>query len=163
MTDKELYKQTFSHLHAPGTRIQEAGTMKIGKIRKSLAIGAAAAALMATAAGAANVATDGQLFENVKVFFVGDYTVGEDGSYNYTATDKDGNEIHVSVETGENVDGQEVEYTVSTTEDGENVAVENRGSINVEVEGAAPDSFVVVSEDTGDVLAVQSQPVEDAE
>ena len=49
---KELYKQTFSHLHASGNAFQEAGQMKTGRIRKSLVIGAAAAALMATAAGA---------------------------------------------------------------------------------------------------------------
>ena len=39
---KELYKQTFSHLHASGNAFQEAGQMKTGRIRKSLVIGAAA-------------------------------------------------------------------------------------------------------------------------
>ena len=69
---KELYKQTFSHLHASGSAFQEAGQMKTGRIRKSLVIGAAAAALMATAAGAANAATEGALLESIRVVFTGE-------------------------------------------------------------------------------------------
>ena len=67
---KELYKQTFSHLHASGNAFQEAGQMKTGRIRKSLVIGAAAAALMATAASAANAATDGAFFAHILSFTI---------------------------------------------------------------------------------------------
>lgn len=67
MTDKELYKATFAHLHASGSETrQEARHMKQGHIRKGVVV-AAAAALTVTAAGAANVATDGALLESIRV------------------------------------------------------------------------------------------------
>ena len=82
---KELYKQTFSHLHASGNAFQEAGRMKTGRIRKSLVIGAAAAALMATAASAANAATDGAFFAHILSFTI---PGGVDNvSYNDDGTD----------------------------------------------------------------------------
>ena len=73
MTDKELYKATFAHLRASGSGTrQEERRMKHGHIRKGAVVAAAAAALTVTAAGAANVATDGALLENIRVMFTGD-------------------------------------------------------------------------------------------
>ncbi|MBC5724465.1 hypothetical protein H8S45_03135 [Agathobaculum sp. NSJ-28] len=95
---KELYKQTFSHLHASGSAFQEAGQMKTGRIRKSLVIGAAAAALMATAAGAANAATEGALLESIRVVFTGEVDsmqTNPDGSVTYKVKGEDGSDISV--------------------------------------------------------------------
>ena len=75
MTDKELYKATFAHLRASGSGTrQEERRMKHGHIRKGAVVAAAAAALTVTAAGAANVATDGALLENIRVMFTGEVT-----------------------------------------------------------------------------------------
>ena len=79
---KELYKQTFSHLHASGSAFQEAGQMKTGRIRKSLVIGAAAAALL----------------ESIRVVFTGEVDsmqTNPDGSVTYKVKGEDGSDISV--------------------------------------------------------------------
>ncbi|WP_306487646.1 hypothetical protein, partial [Agathobaculum sp.] len=65
--------------------------MKQGHIRKGVVV-AAAAALTVTAAGAANVATDGALFESIRVVFTGEVTdtqVNPDGSTTYSVKGED--------------------------------------------------------------------------
>ena len=101
MTDKELYKATFAHLRASGSGTrQEERRMKHGHIRKGAVVAAAAAALPVTAAGAANVATDGALLENIRVMFTGEVTdtqLNPDGSTTYSIKGDDGSDIEVTL------------------------------------------------------------------
>ena len=101
MTDKELYKATFAHLRASGSGTrQEERRMKHGHIRKGAVVAAAAAALTVTAAGAADVATDGALLENVRVMFTGggtDTQLNPDGSTTYSIKGDDGSDIEVTL------------------------------------------------------------------
>lgn len=101
MTDKELYKATFAHLRASGSGTrQEERRMKHGHIRKGAVVAAAAAALTVTAAGAANVATDGALLENIRVMFIGEVTdtqLNPDGSTTYSIKGDDGSDIEVTL------------------------------------------------------------------
>lgn len=101
MTDKELYKATFAHLRASGSGTrQEERRMKHGHIRKGAVVAAAAAALTVTAAGAANVATDGALLENIRVMFTGEVTdtqLNPDGSITYSIKGDDGSDIEVTL------------------------------------------------------------------
>ena len=101
MTDKELYKATFAHLRASGSGTrQEERRMKHGHIRKGAVVAAAAAALTVTAAGAANVATDGALLENIRVMFTGEGTdtqLNPDGSTTYSIKGDDGSDIEVTL------------------------------------------------------------------
>lgn len=96
---KELYKATFSHLHASGRSIREEKNMRIKHWRKGLVIGVAAAALMATAAGAVNAATDGALVDYITFSIKGDIkdkTVNPDGSTSFKAKASDGTDITVT-------------------------------------------------------------------
>ena len=101
MTDKELNKATFAHLRASGSGTrQEERRMKHGHIRKGAVVAAAAAALTVTAAGAANVATDGALLENIRVMFTGEVTdtqLNPDGSTTYSIKGDDGSDIEVTL------------------------------------------------------------------
>ena len=74
--------------------------MKHGHIRKGAVVAAAAAALTVTAAGAANVATDGALLENIRVMFTGEVTdtqLNPDGSTTYSIKGDDGSDIEVTL------------------------------------------------------------------
>ncbi|MDO4269852.1 MAG: hypothetical protein Q4C72_02910 [Eubacteriales bacterium] len=71
--------------------------MKTAHIRKSLVIGVAAAALMATAAGAVNAATDGALVDTISLVFS-----IKDGSGEILQPDENG-VIHAKTEDGEDV------------------------------------------------------------
>ena len=101
MTDKELYKATFAHLRASGSGTrQEERRMKHGHIRKGAVVAAAAAALTVTAAGAANVATDGALLENIRVMFTGEVTdtqLNPDGATTSAIKGDDGSDIEVTL------------------------------------------------------------------
>ncbi len=158
MNNKELYKATFSHLHASGTDIREAKHMKKGYIRKSLLIGAAAAALMATAAGAANLATDGAFFEGVRTFIIRNYTINEDGTREFDTVDENGNEVNIRLgvfdENG-NCGGdpetvQDAEWYV-TTEDGQ-----RKADVDIK-DGEVVVDFAVVT-DEGEVVYSRSNP-----
>ncbi len=155
MTDKEKYKTVFSHLHASGAFSQEAKHMNKGRIRKSLLIGIAAAALMATAAGAANIATDGAFFEGVKLFIderytVSNFKVNNDGSREFDAVDQNGNDIHVSIDSdiSDITDGNAGIITI--TGDNKKLAEEY-------------ENYVVVNAEDGSVIASKSHPEKESE
>ena len=101
MTDKELYKATFAHLRASGSGTrQEERRMKQEHTGKGAVVAGAAAALTVTAAGAANVATDGALLENIRVMFTGEVTdtqLNPDGSTTYSIKGDDGSDIEVTL------------------------------------------------------------------
>ena len=160
MTDKDLYKATFAHLHASGSSTrQEAGHMKQGHIRKGVVV-AAAAALTVTAAGAANIATDGALLENIRVVFTGEVTdtqVNPDGSTTYSVKGEDGSDIAVTIpeeknEDGsyttqyavEGKDGEAGEYNITVSEDGTSKIIEEGGDTD------APRSVTVTGSVVGD-------------
>lgn len=156
MTDKELYKATFAHLHASGSEIrQEERHMKHGHIRKGVVVAVAAAALTVTAAGAANVATDGALLENIRVMFTGEVTdtqLNPDGSTTYSLKGDDGSDIKVTLPgEGENgstgmqfsVEGEAgtASYDI-TVDEADHVAVANRVGVDADApqSAAAPQS-----------------------
>lgn len=147
MTDKELYKAAFAHLHASGSEIrQEERRMKHGHIRKGAVI-AAAAALTITAAGAANVATDGALLENIRVVFTGEVTetqVNPDGSTTYSVKGQDGSDIAVTVPESKNEDGSYTTQYAVEGKDGEageyDITVSEDGTAQIREEGADPDA-----------------------
>lgn len=154
MTNKEQYKAVFAHLHASGDTLREGRHMKKNHMRKGLVIGVAAAALMATAAGAANVATEGRFFEEVCVFLLGEATYNEDGSRSYTATDGDGNKINVQVqEAGDGVQQDGVNYSVATGGEEGDVTVES-GEVN---DGIAGEHFAIAGAADGDRIVVASK------
>ena len=109
MTDKELYKAAFAHLHASGEELREGRHMNAKHIRKGLVIGVAAAALMATAAGAVNAATDGALMDTIGLVFS-----IKDGSGEILQPDENG-VIHAKTPDGGDV-------TITLTEDGKDAA-----------------------------------------
>lgn len=160
MTDKDLYKATFAHLHASGSSTrQEAGHMKQGHIRKGVVV-AAAAALTVTAAGAANIATDGALLENIRVVFTGEVTdtqVNPDGSTTYSVKGEDGSDIAVTVPEDKNPDGS---YTTQYAVEGQegdagafDITVSEDGTTKIVEEGAdsdAPKSVTVTESAVGD-------------
>lgn len=160
MTDKELYKATFAHLHASGSETrQEARHMKQGHIRKGVVV-AAAAALTVTAAGAANVATDGALLESIRVVFTGEVTdtqVNPDGSTTYSVKGEDGSDIAVTVPEDKNPDGS---YTTQYAVEGQegdagafDITVSEDGTTKIVEEGAdsdAPKSVTVTESAVGD-------------
>lgn len=160
MTDKDLYKATFAHLHASGSSTrQEAGHMKQGHIRKGVVV-AAAAALTVTAAGAANAATDGALLENIRVVFTGEVTdtqVNPDGSTTYSVKGEDGSDIAVTVPEDKNPDGSyTTQYAVEGQEgeaDAFDITVSEDGTTKIVEEGAdsdAPKSVTVTESAVGD-------------
>ena len=161
MTDKELYKATFAHLRASGSGTrQEERRMKHGHIRKGAVVAAAAAALTVTAAGAANVATDGALLENIRVMFTGEVTdtqLNPDGSTTYSVKGEDGSDIAVTIpeeknEDGsyttqyavEGKDGEAGEYNITVSEDGTSKIIEEGGDTD------APRSVTVTGSVVGD-------------
>lgn len=131
MTDKEQYKAVFAHLHASGEELREGRHMNAKHIRKGLVIGVAAAALMATAAGAVNAATDGALMDTIGIVFS-----IKDGSGNDIKPDSNG-VYHAKTPDGEDV-------TITLTEDGKDVA-SFEGTIDGEAvpETATPRSAAV--------------------
>ena len=160
MTDKELYKATFAHLHASGSETrQEARHMKQGHIRKGVVV-AAAAALTVTAAGAANVATDGALLESIRVVFTGEVTdtqVNPDGSTTYSVKGEDGSDIAVTVPEDKNPDGSYTTQYAVEGQEGEagafDITVSEDGTTKIVEEGAdsdAPKSVTVTESAVGD-------------
>ncbi len=160
MTDKDLYKATFAHLHASGSSTrQEAGHMKQGHIRKGVVV-AAAAALTVTAAGAANIATDGALLENIRVVFTGEVTdtqVNPDGSTTYSVKGEDGSDIAVTVPEDKNPDGSYTTQYAVEGQEGEagafDITVSEDGTTKIVEEGAdsdAPKSVTVTESAVGD-------------
>ena len=160
MTDKDLYKATFAHLHASGSSTrQEAGHMKQGHIRKGVVV-AAAAALAVTAAGAANIATDGALLENIRVVFTGEVTdtqVNPDGSTTYSVKGEDGSDIAVTVPEDKNPDGSYTTQYAVEGQEGEagafDITVSEDGTTKIVEEGAdsdAPKSVTVTESAVGD-------------
>lgn len=159
MTDKELYKATFAHLHASGSETrQEERRMKHGHIRKGVVVAVAAAALTVTAAGAANVATDGALLENIRVMFTGEVTdtqLNPDGSTTYSIKGDDGSDIEVTLpEEGKDgstgmqfsVEGEAgtASYDI-TVDEANHVAVANRAGVAAD----APQSATVPQSGAG--------------
>ncbi len=166
MSNKELYKSTFSHLHASSDVTQEAKHVKKGYIKKSLLIGAAAAALMATAAGAANIATDGAFFDGIKMFVVGDYTRNEDGTITFNVKDEEGSEVTVDVYTGEIEATNDLTISCGYTDEDpdEDTSTHSNYDASVHTESeksGSAESFAVVDE-SGEVVYVQSVPDEAA-
>ena len=160
MTDKDLYKATFAHLHASGSSTrQEAGHMKQGHIRKGVVV-AAAAAQTVTAAGAANIATDGALLENIRVVFTGEVTdtqVNPDGSTTYSVKGEDGSDIAVTVPEDKNPDGSYTTQYAVEGQEGEagafDITVSEDGTTKIVEEGAdsdAPKSVTVTESAVGD-------------
>ena len=160
MTDKDLYKATFAHLHASGSSTrQEAGHMKQGHIRKGVVV-AAAAALTVTAAGAANIATDGALLENIRVVFTGEVTdtqVNPDGSTTYSVKGEDGSDIAVTIPEDKNPDGSYTTQYAVEGQEGEagafDITVSEDGTTKIVEEGAdsdAPKSVTVTESAVGD-------------
>ena len=144
MTDKELYKATFAHLRASGSGTrQEERRMKHGHIRKGAVVAAAAAALTVTAAGAANVATDGALLENIRVMFTGEVTdtqLNPDGSTTYSIKGDDGSDIEVTLPQEGEDDSTGMQFSVEgeagtasydiTVDEANHAAVANRTGVS---------------------------------
>ena len=141
MTNKERYKAAFGHLHASGGRLQEGRHMNTKHIRKSLVIGAAAAALMATAAGAVNAATDGALLQSIRIVFSGDITnkqTNPDGSTSYRVKGEDGSDVTVTLPKDTEMDGP-VTAKYGDEKTNAEYEIEYRGddTVNIYEEGGA--------------------------
>lgn len=91
MNNQDRYKAAFSKLHASKTTIREDGSMlKLmsggRKWRKSAVVGVLAASLFAVTAGAANLATGGELLRKVQLYINGEQADVE----HYIKTDEKG-------------------------------------------------------------------------
>lgn len=104
MIDKNLYRETFSQLHASDRAKQEVfQNMQEIKHRKHLprvlrgaAIAAAMVMALAVTAGAVNVATDGEFANSIRLVVL--TWTGQDSM---TAVDEQGNEVYITVADGE--------------------------------------------------------------
>ena len=133
--------------------------MKQGHIRKGVVV-AAAAALTVTAAGAANIATDGALLENIRVVFTGEVTdtqVNPDGSTTYSVKGEDGSDIAVTIPEDKNPDGSYTTQYAVEGQEGEagafDITVSEDGTTKIVEEGAdsdAPKSVTVTESAVGD-------------
>lgn len=132
MSNKKLYQETFSALHASEDKVMEVvnmkGTNKIRKFpaKKIIAVAACVGCLAATGV-VVNASTDGALTKAVMGWFInadgetsvieGDVSYDENGNKVATATLENGNQIKMTEdsETGDTV----YEYSV-TEEEAEN-------------------------------------------
>lgn len=125
--------------------------MKQGHIRKGVVI-AAAAALTVTAAGAANVATDGALLESIRVVFTGEVTethTNPDGSTTYAVKGEDGSDIAVTIPEERNEDGSDTTQYIVEGKDGAageyEITVGENGAAVITEDGAQPGASGSVS------------------
>lgn len=129
MNNKELYKNTFSQIHASNEKVTEVIKMSETKkkrklVSKKLIAIAACVACVASAGIVANAATDGELGKTVMGWFIndngkqtaieGDVSYDENGNKTTTATLDNGNKLTLKEdsETGD----EYYEYSVSDEE-----------------------------------------------
>ena len=116
MTNKERYRKTFGALHVSDERLREVYCMKNNhktlRIGRALLVAACVMALLTVSAFAANEATDGALFHNVRIYIdgvMGNVTHNSDGSY--TVTTENGRQVAFTVD--------EIQDGEVTTQDGD--------------------------------------------
>ncbi len=129
MNNKELYKNTFSQIHASNEKVTEVIKMSETKkkrklVSKKLIAIAACVACVASAGIVANAATDGELGKTVMGWFIsddgkqtaieGDVSYDENGNKTTTATLENGNKLTLKEdsETGD----EYYEYSVGDEE-----------------------------------------------
>lgn len=129
MNNKELYKSTFSQIHASNEKVTEVIKMSETKkkrklVSKKLIAIAACVACVASAGIVANAATDGELGKTVMGWFIndngkqtaieGDVSYDENGNKTTTATLENGNKLTLKEdsETGD----EYYEYSVDDEE-----------------------------------------------
>lgn len=104
MIDKNLYRETFSQLHASEEAKQEVFQMmqeikhrkRLPRVLRGAAIAAAMTMALAVTAGAVNVATDGEFAHSIHLAVL--TWTGQDS---VTAVDEQGNEVYITVADGE--------------------------------------------------------------
>lgn len=156
MIDKKLYCETFSRLHASEEAKKEVFQMKenrrssMPRLLRTAAIAAAMVCALAVTAGAVNLATDGELFQILRMVWTDGYET------RYEAVDEAGNQIDIAVVAGSTVTaedgrlmlhatGEDIDITDALTEEGAyhfEKAMENR-TIVVDVTGTQEDWTLV--------------------
>lgn len=102
MIDEKLYRETFSRLHASAEAKKEVFQMKenlskrvkMPRLLRAAAIAAAMACALAVTAGAANLATDGALFQTLREVWSDGYET------RYEGEDEAGNQVDITVAAG---------------------------------------------------------------
>lgn len=95
MIDPNLYRETFSRLHASESAkkevlfMKERKTARLPKLLRGAAIAAAMCMALAVTAGAVNLATDGAFFRQFTIVWTGEHEL--------VATDGQGNEVYITV------------------------------------------------------------------
>ena len=154
MSNKELYKNTFSQIHASQDRITEVIKMKDNTKKrkiygKKLLVIAACAACLMSAGVVANAATDGELGRTVIGWFIssdgtqtaieGNVSYDENGNKVTEAELEDGGSITIK----ENSNGSEMEVEVGGDYDGEITY-----SYSIDGEGNETEESLYVIEDS---------------
>lgn len=156
MIDRRLYCETFSRLCASEEAKKEVfqmmnerkNTRRFPRILRVGAIAAVMTVALAVTAGAADLATGGALFRNLRQVWTDGYET------RYEAVDPEGNEIYLSVSEGARIEkrddgkliilcaaGEEVDITEKLAEEGRYLfekETESR-SVQVDVTGSAED------------------------
>lgn len=168
MSNKELYKNTFSKIHASNEKVTEVIKMSETKKRrklvsKKLIAIAACVACVASAGIVANAATDGELGKTVIGWFIspdgkqtaieGDVSYDENGNKTTTATLENGNNLTVKKDsqTGD----EYYEYSVGDEESKNKkfmISVDDSGKATVEYDDKYSEEAVFGNKNTtGDV------------
>ena len=176
MIDKNLYRETFSQLHASEEAKQEVFQMmqemkhrkRLPRVLRGAAIAAAMVMALAVTAGAVNVATDGALFRQFTI------VLAEDNLY--LAQDAQGNTVSITLADGDvvteedgrlilHVDGEDIDITEELETEGvydyayDMEVVREDGSretrtVTIEVTGT-PENWTV-TQDNGDGVAYET-------
>lgn len=144
MSNRELYKQTFSHLHTDHTLDPEGVKMKMQKntnmtglrCTRRILVTAIIMTLMLAMAGISYAATDGAVLDSIMVWIngqpaEGQVTVDENGAYTVNVQEGDKIEIQGDGWTSEaQVGDMEGSISVSNSESEDGLSVETTININ---------------------------------
>lgn len=168
MNNKELYKSTFSQIHASNEKVTEVIKMSETKkkrklVSKKLIAIAACVACVASAGIVANAATDGELGKTVMGWFIndngkqtaieGDVSYDENGNKTTTATLENGNKLTLKKdsETGD----EYYEYSVSGEEANNKkfmISVDDSGKATVEYDDKYSEEAIFGENATSDSI-----------
>ena len=145
MSNRELYKQTFSHLHTDHTLDPEGVKMKMQKntnmtglrCTRRFLVTAIILTLILAMAGMSYAATDGAVLDSIKVWIngqpAGDGVITENGDGSFTVNIQEGDKIEIQGDgwsSEAQVGDMEGSVTVSDSESEDGLSVESTITID---------------------------------
>lgn len=150
MSNRELYKQTFSHLHTDHTLDPEGVKMKMQKntnmtglrCTRRFLVTAIILTLILAMAGMSYAATDGAVLDSIKVWIngqpAGDGVITENGDGSFTVNIQEGDKVEIQGDgwsSEAQVGDMEGSVTVSDSESEDGLSVESTITIDKVSEG----------------------------